>query len=121
MDRRSCVTSLFGGLAAACLGGAALAQTAAPQPPLAPASPEGDLDIATKTALDRADADFSQVVVRRTTVVRRPAYRRPAVVRRTTVVRRPVYGRPVVVRRTTVVRRPVYRRPVVVRRTTIVR
>ena len=119
MDRRSFVTSLYGGLAAACLGGAALAQAATPQPPLAPALPEGDLDIATKTALDQADADFTQVVVRRSTVVRRPAYRRPVVVRRTTVVRRPAYRRPVVVRRTTVVRRPAYRRPVVVRRTIV--
>lgn len=117
MNRRSFVLSLFGGLATASLGGAAIAQAATDLPAIAPAPDE--LDASTKAALDKADADFSQAVVRRTTVVRRP-YRRPVVVRRTTVVRRP-YRAPVVVRRTTVVRRPVYRRPVVVRRTTIVR
>lgn len=115
MNRRSFVFSIFGGLAAASLGGVAIAEAATTPP--APAA--GELDIATKEALDKADADFTQTVVRRTTVVRRPVYRRPVVVRRTTVVRRP-YRAPVV-RRTTVVRRPVYRRPVVVRRTTIVR
>jgi hypothetical protein len=121
LNRRSFVMSLFGGLAAASLGGTAIAQAATVKPSLAPALPEGALDTATKTALDQADADFNQVVVRRTTVVRRPAYGRPVAVRRTTVVRRPVYGRPVAVRRTTVVRRPAYGRPVVVRRGVVVR
>jgi len=108
--------SLFGGLAAASVGGMGIAQAAAP----APAAEE--LAPALKAGLDKADADFSQTVVRRTTVVRRPAYRRPVVVRRTTVVRRGYYGRPVAVRRTTVVRRPApYRRPVVVRQRTIYR
>lgn len=106
--------SLFGGLAAAGVGGlgAARAATAAAPPP-----GSEELAPALKSGLDKTDADFSQTVVRRTTVVRRPAYRRPVVVRRTTVVRRP-YGRPVVVRRTTVVRRP---RRVVVRRRVIYR
>ena len=103
MDRRSFVLSLFGGLAATAIGGTSLAQAAAASP--AP-GPEG-LAPELKAGLDRTEADFSQAVVRRTTVVRRPAgYGRPVVVRRTTVVRRPprYYRRPVVVRRTTVVR-----------------
>lgn len=100
LDRRSFVMSLFGGLAAASLGGIALSQAAEPALPVK----AGDLDAATKTGLDKTDADFSQVVVRER-VVRRP-YRRPVVVRRTVVVRRP---------------RPYYRRPVVVRRRVIVR
>lgn len=104
MDRRTFVMSLFGGLAAASIGGTAIAQAATVKPGLAPATPDGALDAATKTALDQADADFSQAVVRETTVVRRPGYGRPPVVRQTTVVRRPVYGRPVVVRRRVIVR-----------------
>ena len=57
-------------------------------------------------SLDKADADFSQVVVRDRVVVRRPRpYRRPVVVRRTVVVRRPrPYRRPVVVRRRVIYR-----------------
>lgn len=111
--------SLFGGLAAASVGGMGIAQAATAAPAVPLPSPE-ELGQALKAGLDKADADFSQTVVRRTTVVR-PAYRRPVVVRRTTVVR-PAYRRPVVVRRTTVVRRPVpYRRPVVVRRRVIYR
>lgn len=118
MDRRSFVLSLFGGLAAAAIGGASLAQAAVPAATSPVPNPE-DLAPELKAGLDKTEADFSQAVVRRTTVVRRPVgYRRPVVVRRTTVVHR----RPTVVRRTTVVRRPpAYRRPVVVRRTTIVR
>ncbi len=107
MDRRSFVLSLFGGLAAAGLGGVSLAQAAAPAAATPVPNPE-DLAPELKAGLDQTEADFSQAVVRRTTVVRRPAgyYRRPVVVRRTTVVRRPpgYYRRPVVVRRTTVVR-----------------
>ncbi|KRE02271.1 hypothetical protein ASE63_07885 [Bosea sp. Root381] len=98
--------SLFGGLAAASLGGVALSHAAEPQL----AAKAGDLDAATKAALDKADAEFSQVVVRER-VVRRPRpYRRP-------------YRRPVVVRERVVVRRRPrrYRRPVVVRRRVIVR
>ena len=114
--------SLFGGLAAASVGGMGIAQAATATPSAAPLPSSEDLAPELKAGLDKADADFSQTVVRRTTVVRRPAYRRPVVVRRTTVVRRgPYYGRPVAVRRTTVVRRPAYRRPVVVRQRTIYR
>jgi hypothetical protein len=112
--------SLFGGLAAASVGGMGIAQAATAAPAAAPLPSSEDLAPELKAGLDKADAEFSQTVVRRTTVVR-PAYRRPVVVRRTTVVR-PAYRRPVVVRRTTVVRRPVpYRRPVVVRQRTIYR
>lgn len=96
--------SLFGGLAAASVGGMGIAQaaTAAPAAPLP--NPE-ELAPALKAGLDKADADFSQTVVRRTTVVRRPAYRRPVVVRRTVVVRHPrPYRRPVVVRRRVIYR-----------------
>ena len=62
-----------------------------------------DLDAATKAALDKTDADFSQVVVRER-VVRRP--RRPVVVRERVIVRRRPrrYRRPVVVRRRVIVR-----------------
>lgn len=101
MDRRSFVLSIFGGVAAAGLGGAAIAQAATRSLDIAPAPVAGGLDTATKAALDKTDADFSQVVVRERVVVRRPRrYRRPVVVRRT-VVRRP---RRVVVRRRVIVR-----------------
>lgn len=109
MDRRSFVLSIFGGLATAGLSGTAMAQAAmdktTPTPEMLPAN---ELNAATKAALDRADADFNQVVVRERTVVRRPrpAYRRPVVVRERVVVRRPAprYRRPVVLRRDVIVR-----------------
>jgi hypothetical protein len=107
LNRRSFVMSLFGGLAAASLGGMTLAQAASAKPELAPAMPgPGEIDALVKSGLDKADADFSQVVVRERVVVRRPRpYRRPVVVRRTVVVRRPrPYRRPVVVRRRVIVR-----------------
>jgi hypothetical protein len=109
LDRRSFVMSLFGGLAAASLGGTAIAQAASRKPDLTPAMPATDeISAATKAGLDKADADFNQVVVRERTVVRRPyPYRRPVVVRQRTVVRRrpaPYYRRPVVVRRRVIVR-----------------
>lgn len=97
--------SLFGGLAAASVGGMGIAQAATAAPATAPQLPSEELAPALKSGLDKADADFSQTVVRRTTVVRRPAYRRPVVVRRTVVVRRPrPYRRPVVVRRRVIYR-----------------
>lgn len=95
--------SLFGGLAAASVGGVALSQAAEPQIP----AKARDLDAATRAGLDKADADFNQVVVRERVVVRRRPrpYRRPVVVRRRVVVRRPrPYRRPVVVRRRVIVR-----------------
>lgn len=97
--------SLFGGLAAASVAGMGIAQAATAVPTAAPLPSSEDLAPALKAGLDKADADFSQTVVRRTTVVRRPAYRRPVVVRRTVVVRRPnPYRRPVVVRRRVIYR-----------------
>jgi hypothetical protein len=93
--------SLFGGLAAASLGGIALSHAAGPEVP----ATAGDLDAAMKAGLDKADADFSQVVVRERVVRRRGPYRRPVVRERVIVRRRPRrYRRPVVVRRRVIVR-----------------
>lgn len=94
--------SVFGGIAAASLGGVALSQAAEPQLPVK----AGDLDAATKAGLDAADADFNQVVIRERVIRRRGPYRRP-VVRRRVIVRRP---RPIYRRR-----RPVVRRRVIIR------
>ena len=63
MDRRSFVLSLFGGVAAASVGGMALAQAA---PPLAPTQPEPvagaqALDPATSRGLDGTDAESPAV------------------------------------------------------------
>ncbi|MFN3672709.1 MAG: hypothetical protein ACK4VM_12455, partial [Bosea sp. (in: a-proteobacteria)] len=98
------VIGLFGGIAAAGLGGTAFARDALAVSPVGAAGEE--LAPAAKAALDQADADFSQVVIRER-VVRRP--RRRPVVRRRVVVRR----RGNVVTRTVTVRRP---RRVVTRR-----
>ena len=71
--------SLFGGLAAAGLGGTAVAQAATRKPDIALAMPAGgEMDTGTKAALDQADADFSQVSVR----IGPRRRRRPPVVRR---------------------------------------
>ena len=106
MDRRSFVLSLFGGVAAASVGGMALAQAA---PRLAPTQPEPvagtqALDPATSRGLDGTDAEFSQMV-RRERIVRRNRRGRPVVVDRRVVVRRNRFGRPV---RRVVTRRRVY-------------
>ncbi len=82
MNRRSFVMSLFGGVAAASVAGAAFAQSAG-KTAIAPA---GEIDDALKAALDQADADFNQVSVRIGPPRRR---RRPVVVRRRVIVRRP--------------------------------
>ncbi len=96
MDRRSFVTSLFGGLAAASLGGTAIAQAASRKPDLAGALPAGDqIDAATKAALDEADADFNQVRVQ----IGPRRRRRPPIVRRRVIVRRPPRRRRVITRR----------------------
>lgn len=106
MDRRSFVLSLFGGLAAAGVGGASLAQAASTKVAPIPAVPDGEIDAALKARLDQADADFTQVV-RRRTVVRRDRFGRPIVVNRRVVVRRDRFGRPV--RRVVTTRRPLRR------------
>ena len=69
MDRRSFVLSLFGGLAAASLGGVAVAN-AASRNPVAPAAPSDEIDAGLKAALDTADTEFTQYY-------RRPPHRRP--------------------------------------------
>jgi len=99
--------SIFGGLAAASLGGIALSHAAEQAPVTAPVAP-GDLDAATKAGLDQADADYNQVVIRERVIRRRGPYRRPVVRRRVIVRRRPraYYGRR---------RGPVVRRRVIVR------
>jgi len=90
LDRRSFVLSLFGGLAAASVGGMGMAQAMTAAPAAAPLPGPEELAPAMKAGLDKADADFSQAVVRERVVVRRRRpYRRPVVVRRTVVVRRP--------------------------------
>lgn len=61
--------SLFGGLAVAGLGGAAIAEAATQQMKSAPATPapppaapaEGDIGASTSAALDETDAAFSQM------------------------------------------------------------
>lgn len=92
VDRRSFIMTLIGGMAAASLGGIAVAQAAQPAlvPAPAPEPAKGDDQIAAdaKEALDETQAEFSQYYYYR----RRPRYyRRPVVVYR----RRPrFYARP---------------------------
>lgn len=104
LDRRSFVMSIFGGMAAASLGGIALSQAAEPQGPAQLPVKPGDIDPATKAGLDKADADFNQVVVRERVIRRRGPYGRPVVRERVIVRRRP---RPYYRRRGPVVRRRV--------------
>lgn len=88
MDRRSFVVSLFGGLAAASLGGTAIAQAASRTPELAPTQPVGEIEASTKAALDQADAEFSQMHPNHRSYHHRPYHRR-----------RPRHARPVVIPR----------------------
>ncbi|PZO04545.1 MAG: hypothetical protein DCF30_00195 [Hyphomicrobiales bacterium] len=91
--------SLFGGLAAASVGGTAFA--AARKPDVATAMPAGgQIDAATKAALDEADAEFSQIRVQ----VGPRRRRRPVVVRRRVIVRRPPRRRRRVITRRVIVR-----------------
>lgn len=72
MNRRSFLTSLFGGLAVAGIGGAALAKNlveAAPSP-VEPAA--GAIDPALKAGLDETDAAFTQYYHGRPRHHRRP-------------------------------------------------
>lgn len=60
MDRRSFITSLFGGIAVAGIGGTAMAKSlteAAPKPVELAA---GEIDPALKAGLDQTDAEFTQ-------------------------------------------------------------
>ncbi len=69
MDRRSFITTLIGGFAAASLGGVAAVQAAGPvEPKLEPVDDGVALDA---EALDKTDAEFSQYYYRR-----RPRWRR---------------------------------------------
>lgn len=106
MDRRSFVLSLFGGLAAASVGGASLAQAASTKVDPIAALPNGEIDAALKARLDQTDAEFTQAA-RRRTVIRRDRFGRPIVVNRRVVVRRDRFGRPV--RRVVTTRRPLRR------------
>lgn len=92
MDRRSFVMALFGGLAAASVGGIAASEAAQPKlgpTPVPTPTPEPEMapeeiDADTKAALDKTDTDFSQYYYYRRPVYRRRVYYRP-------VYRRPVY------------------------------
>jgi hypothetical protein len=81
MDRRSFVMALFGGLAAASVGGIAAAEAAQPKlvptPAPEPKATEGGeaLDADTSAALDKTDAEFSQYYYYRRPYYRRPYYR----------------------------------------------
>jgi hypothetical protein len=90
VDRRSFIMTLIGGVAAASLGGAAVAEAAQPKPAPMPEPAAGGDQLAADTvdALDKTEAEFSQYYYYR----RRPRYyRRPVVVYR----RRPrYYARP---------------------------
>ena len=82
--------SLFGGLAAASLGGTAFAQAASPKPEATPATPApAEIDAATKAGLDEAEAEFTQHHRHH----RRPPhhYRHP---HRRPPVHRPIHRRP---------------------------
>lgn len=73
MNRRSFLTSLFGGLAVAGIGGTAMAKGLVESTP-APVEPAtGELDPALKAGLDETDAAFTQYRHRRP----RPHHRRP--------------------------------------------
>ncbi|OYW67794.1 MAG: hypothetical protein B7Z40_05630 [Bosea sp. 12-68-7] len=99
--------SLFGGLAAAGLGGSALSH-AEERGPVPPTVAPGDLDATTKAGLDKVDADFNQVVIRERVIRRRGPYGRPVVRERIILRRRPraYYGhrRGPIVRRRVIVR-----------------
>ena len=98
--------TLFGGIAAASVGGIAMAQAGAR--PAAPAPlPQADpqaLDAELAARLDEKPAEFTQVV-RRERIYRHNRYGRPVVVNRRVVIRRDRFGRPV---RRVVTRRRVY-------------
>jgi uncharacterized protein YcfJ len=100
MNRRSFVMSIFGGIAAASVGGAAFAASRNTDVAM-PAT--GEIDGSLKAALDQTDADFNQVVIRERVIRRRP--RRPVVVRRRVIVRRrPPFRRRRVITRRVIVR-----------------
>ena len=74
MDRRSCIMTLIGGMAAASIGGVAVAEAAqpksAPLPGPVPAGDDKAVLAKAKEELDKTDAEFSQYYYYR----RRPRY-----------------------------------------------
>lgn len=78
MDRRSFITSVIGGFAAASLGGIAVTSAAPSEAGPSPAMPDADAALATSQAeaLDRSDAEYSQYYHRRRRHHRRPPHRR---------------------------------------------
>ncbi len=81
MDRRSFVMALFGGLAAAGVGGIAASEAAQPKltpvPTPDPAKAPEELSAEAKDGLDKADTEFSQYYYYRRPRYRRYYYRRP--------------------------------------------
>ncbi len=70
MDRRSFITALIGGIAAASVGGIAVAEAAQPALPRDPDALAAD----TAAAVDATEADFSQYYYGRRRYYRRPRY-----------------------------------------------
>jgi hypothetical protein len=82
VDRRSFIMTLIGGMAAASIGGVAVAEAAqpksAPLPDPAPAKDGEAVAPELKDALDKTDAEFSQYYYRRRPrYYARPRYYRP--------------------------------------------
>lgn len=108
MDRRSFITTLIGGFAAASLGGIALAEAApAPvksSPESTPPQGDGEVSAEMKQGLDGTDAEFSQYYYYRRPYYRRYGYYRRPYYRPYGFYRRPYY------RPYGYYRRPYYRR-----------
>lgn len=99
MDRRSFITTLIGGFAAASLGGMAVAEAAPTKLTPEPTPPAGDGEVSaeTKQGLDEADAEFSQYYYYRRPYYRGYGYRpyyRPRYYARPRYYYRPRYYRP---------------------------
>lgn len=65
MDRRSFITALIGGMAAASVGGIAMAQAVEHKAATLPNDASDALPVETAKALDESDAEFSQYYRRR--------------------------------------------------------
>lgn len=76
MDRRSFILSLVGGMAAASVGGIAMAQAAQTRPTAEPLQAEPAAASVDAKALDETDAEFSQYYRRRRMMRRRRPMRR---------------------------------------------
>lgn len=100
LDRRSFVMSLFGGIAAAGLGGVGMAQArqtkpAAHEKPSVPAEAPAsqDIDETMRAGLDATDAEFAQHPHRPHRPHRHMHYRHPQLVHRRPIKRRPPHYR----------------------------